>query len=72
MAKGLRVRGVVEGDSDPHDFIPRLAELVRRGELPLQKLVTRFVFDDFGAAWTAAKTGTAVKPVVVMPGGSPT
>ena len=23
MAKGLRVRGVVEGDSDPHVFIPR-------------------------------------------------
>lgn len=68
MAKGLRVRGVVEGDSDPQVFIPRLAELVRCGELPLEKVVTRFVLDDFGDAWTAAKTGAAVKPVVVMPG----
>jgi aryl-alcohol dehydrogenase len=67
MAKGLRVRGVVEGDSDPHVFIPRLAELSRRGELPLEKLVTRFAFDDFGAAWSAATTGTAIKPVVTMP-----
>ncbi|MCW2521583.1 MAG: alcohol dehydrogenase, partial [Mycobacterium sp.] len=67
MAKGLRVRGVVEGDSDPHVFIPRLAELSRRGELPLEKLVTRFTFDDFGAAWSAATTGTAIKPVVTMP-----
>jgi hypothetical protein len=31
-------------------------------------LVSRFALDDFGEAWTAAKTGQAVKPVVVMPG----
>ncbi|MEU0497644.1 zinc-binding dehydrogenase [Mycobacterium sp. NPDC006124] len=67
MARGLRVRGVVEGDSDPHAFIPRLAELTRRGELPLEKLVTRFAFDDFGAAWAAAVSGTAIKPVLTMP-----
>ena len=67
MAKGLRVRGVVEGDSDPHAFIPQLAELSRRGELPLEKLVTRFAFDDFADAWAAAKTGAAIKPVVTMP-----
>ena len=68
MAKGLRVRGVVEGDSDPHAFIPRLAELWHDGDLPLDELVTTFDFDSFGEAWTAAKAGTAVKPVVVMPG----
>jgi aryl-alcohol dehydrogenase len=68
MGKGLRVRGVVEGDSAPHLFIPRLAEFWRRGVLPLDKLVTRFAFDDFDVRWTAAKAGTAVKPVVVMPG----
>jgi aryl-alcohol dehydrogenase len=67
MAKGLRVRGVVEGDSTPHVFIPRLADLWRRGDLPLDKLVSRFALDDFDAAWTAAKAGHAVKPVVVMP-----
>ena len=67
MAKGLRVRGVVEGDSTPHVFIPRLAGLWRAGDLPLEKLVSRFALDDFGEAWTAAKTGQAVKPVVVMP-----
>jgi aryl-alcohol dehydrogenase len=33
----------------------------------LEKLVTRFAFDDFGAAWSAATTGTAIKPVVTMP-----
>jgi aryl-alcohol dehydrogenase len=67
MAKGLRLRGVVEGDSDPHTFIPRLAELSRRGELPVDELVTLFALEEFGDAWTAAKTGAAVKAVVVMP-----
>jgi aryl-alcohol dehydrogenase len=67
MGKGLRVRGVVEGDSAPHAFIPRLAEFWRSGVLPLDKLVTRFALDNFDAAWTAATAGTAVKPVLVMP-----
>ncbi len=66
MAKGLDVRGVVEGDSAPHAFIPRLADLWRSGELPLDKLVTRFDVDAFGDAWTAAKTGRVVKPVVMV------
>lgn len=65
MAKGLSVRGVVEGDSDPHVFIPQLAELHRDGELPLDKLVTRFGFDDFGRAWSAAKAAEVIKPVLV-------
>lgn len=66
MGRGLRVVGVVEGDSDPHVFIPRLAELYRRGDLPLEKLVTRYDFEAFDAAWTAATSGTAIKPVVTM------
>ncbi|MCF6389015.1 NAD(P)-dependent alcohol dehydrogenase [Mycobacterium sp. MBM] len=65
MAKGLTVRGVVEGDSDPQVFIPRLAQFHQRGELPLEALVSRYAFDDFGAAWAAAKAGTAIKPVLV-------
>ncbi|OBC08153.1 aryl-alcohol dehydrogenase [Mycobacterium sp. 852013-50091_SCH5140682] len=65
MGKGLAVRGVVEGDSEPQTFIPRLAELYRRGELPLDKLVTTYPFDDFDRAWAAAKAGDVVKPVLV-------
>jgi aryl-alcohol dehydrogenase len=67
MAKGLRVRGAVEGDSEPHRFIPRLVELWQRGDLPLEKLVTRYAFEDFDAAWTSARTGGAVKPVLTLP-----
>jgi aryl-alcohol dehydrogenase len=67
MGRGLRVRGVVEGDSDPHAFIPQLAQMWRRGDLPLEDLVTTFAFADFGDAWCSATTGGEVKPVLVMP-----
>ena len=65
MGKGLRVRGVVEGDSDPHTFIPRLAELVRSGDLPVDKLVTTFGLSAFDEAWAAAKAGRVIKPVLL-------
>ncbi|WP_396909888.1 NAD(P)-dependent alcohol dehydrogenase [Mycolicibacterium sp.] len=65
MGKGLTVRGVVEGDSEPHTFIPRLVDLHRRGELPLDKLVSRYPFDEFGRAWAAAKSADVVKPVLI-------
>ncbi|WKG05294.1 NAD(P)-dependent alcohol dehydrogenase [Mycolicibacterium sp. HK-90] len=65
MGKGLTVRGVVEGDSEPQTFIPRLVDLHRRGELPLDKLVSRYPFDEFDRAWTAAKSADVVKPVLI-------
>lgn len=65
MGRGLRVRGVVEGDSDPHAFIPRLAELCRRGELPVDRLVTTFELASFDVAWQAATQGRVVKPVLL-------
>ncbi|MEV0670537.1 NAD(P)-dependent alcohol dehydrogenase [Mycobacterium sp. NPDC050441] len=65
MGKGLTVRGVVEGDSEPHTFIPHLVDLHRRGELPLDKFVSRYPFGDFGRAWAAAKAADVVKPVLI-------
>jgi aryl-alcohol dehydrogenase len=65
MGRGLTVRGVVEGDSDRHTFIPALVDLWSRGDLPLDRLITTYPFDDFGHAWSAAKAGHVVKPVLV-------
>lgn len=66
MGKGLRIRGIVEGDSVPKTFIPELIDLYRRGDLPLEKIVSRYDFADFDTAWAAAKSGTAVKPVLTF------
>ena len=45
MSGGKTVRGVIEGDAAPQEFIPRLVELHRQGRLPLEKLIRRY---DFG------------------------
>lgn len=66
LANGLRVQGVIEGDSKPHTFIPRLAGHVLRGELPVDKLVQTYQFDRFPEAWSDAAAGRAVKPVLVV------
>lgn len=61
MARGLRVIGVIEGDSEPSEFLPELAAAAAAGRLPVDRLVTTFT--DFDEAWAAAREGTAVKPV---------
>jgi aryl-alcohol dehydrogenase len=50
LAKGVRVHGIVEGDSDPARFVPELIGLHRRGRFPVDRLVTTFGFEDIGAA----------------------
>ncbi|GAA1004761.1 NAD(P)-dependent alcohol dehydrogenase [Nocardiopsis tropica] len=67
MTRGVRVIGVIEGDSEPSEFLPELAQAVREGRLPVDRIVTPFA--DFDEAWSAAKEGTAVKPVWVPPAG---
>lgn len=66
MGKGLTVRGVVEGDSEPHTFIPQLVELVRGGDLPIERMITRYPFARFDQAWSDARSAAAVKPVLMM------
>ncbi|MYM63440.1 NAD(P)-dependent alcohol dehydrogenase [Pseudomaricurvus sp. HS19] len=65
--KGLTIRGTVEGDADPRQFIPRMLDWYRQGELPLEKLVSRYDFADIENAVAAMKAGDAIKPVLMMP-----
>jgi aryl-alcohol dehydrogenase len=46
--------------------VPRLAELHRAGRLPVDRLVTRFAFEDVAAAFAAARSGAAIKPVLTF------
>jgi len=66
MAAGLRVQGVVEGDSTPHTFIPHLAGLVADGRLPIDRIIETYPFSRFGDAWACAAAGTGLKPVLVV------
>jgi aryl-alcohol dehydrogenase len=60
-----RIVGIVEGASNPPVFLPRLAELVASGALPVGALVTTFPLADAERAAEAMKTGAAIKPVLL-------
>jgi len=66
LVVGRQVRGVVEGDSVRQLLIPRLLELWRRGQLPVDKLVTTFAGTEVNEAMRAMENGHVVKPVVVF------
>jgi len=66
MAGGIRIRGVIEGDATPAEFIPRLIELHRQGRLPIEKLITEYRFDEIETAATEAASGRTIKPVLTF------
>ncbi|ROO83020.1 aryl-alcohol dehydrogenase [Actinocorallia herbida] len=66
LMNGRGIRGSIEGDAIPQRFIPELIEHHRKGRLPLERLITTFAFADIDAAVTAAKTGKAIKPVLIF------
>jgi aryl-alcohol dehydrogenase len=66
LTGGRVVRGIVEGDSVPELFIPRLMKLWEQGRFPVERLVTTYDFDRINEAVEAAESGTVVKPVLLM------
>ena len=66
---GQTVRGIIEGDSDPDQFLPQLIDHWRAGRLPLEKLVRTFPFDQINAAIAAQHHGDCVKVVLTLPDG---
>jgi len=65
MTQGKVLRGSVEGDSDPHQMVPHLLDLARRGAFQVDRLVTSYPFAEIGAAVADTLAGTTVKPVLV-------
>jgi aryl-alcohol dehydrogenase len=66
LVVGRQVRGAVEGDSVPQDFIPRLLGLWRQGLFPVDALVTTFAGTEINEAMRAMHLGTVIKPVVML------
>jgi aryl-alcohol dehydrogenase len=66
LARGRCVRAVVEGQSVPEVFIPKLIGLWRAGRLPVERLVRAYDFDQINQAADDALAGKVVKPVLRM------
>jgi len=63
---GRSVRGIVEGDSVPDIFIPRLIELWRQGRFPVDRLMRNYDFDNLDEAAHDAEAGRVIKAVMRM------
>ena len=61
---GRTIRGVIQGDSRPREFIPQLVDLFMAGQFPLDRLVTRYNFVDINQAAADATSGMTIKPVL--------
>jgi aryl-alcohol dehydrogenase len=64
---GRTIRGIIEGDSMPDIFIPRLIELYKQGRFPFDKLLTFYDLDDINQAASDSSSGAVIKPVIRMP-----
>jgi aryl-alcohol dehydrogenase len=67
MQAGRIVRGVIQGDSRPDQFIPQLVDLFVAGRFPIDRLVTFYDFAAINQAAADAVNGTTIKPVLRMP-----
>ncbi|MEY2467377.1 MAG: aryl-alcohol dehydrogenase [Actinomycetota bacterium] len=66
MIGGRRIVGVMEGDSVPSEFIPRLAALNAEGRFPFDELITTFPIEQVNDAEAASANGSVIKPVLTF------
>jgi aryl-alcohol dehydrogenase len=62
MGGGRVARGIVEGDADPHVFIPKLVALHAEGRFPFDRLIRYYPFENINEAlfrWRAGADGEA-------------
>jgi aryl-alcohol dehydrogenase len=64
--QGLSIRGIVQGDSVPHTFIPQLIDLFLAGRLPFDRFLSRYDFSDINRAIVDQAAGKVIKPVFSM------
>lgn len=67
LQHGRQVRGVIQGDSVPKEFIPLLADHIAKGRFPIDKLITYYDLNDINRAADDSASGKAIKPVMRLP-----
>jgi aryl-alcohol dehydrogenase len=63
---GRTLSGVIEGDADPHQMIPKLLGLYREGRFPFDRLVKTYPLDQINEAIADSNSGKVIKPVIVF------
>lgn len=66
VMRGVGIKAILEGDSDPQVLIPQLIQLYLDGRFPFDKLIKTFPFEQINEAARASEDGSVIKPVVVF------
>jgi aryl-alcohol dehydrogenase len=66
LAGGKQLRGILGGDAHPGLFLPKLADYWRQGRVPFDRLLTFYPFAEIDRAFADARSGKAVKPVLLI------
>lgn len=66
MGDGKSLIGVLEGDSVPKDFIPKLIEYYHNGRFPIDKLIKVYPFEKIIEAIEESTSGHCIKAVLKM------
>ena len=62
---GRVVRGIIQGESHPPEFIPKLVDFLMQGRMPVDRMMTFYPLLDINQALESS-TGTTIKPVLRM------
>jgi aryl-alcohol dehydrogenase len=64
---GRVVRGVIQGESHPQEFIPKLVDFLMQGKMPVDRMMTFYPLSEINRAARESSQGTTIKPVLRMP-----
>jgi aryl-alcohol dehydrogenase len=64
---GRVVHGVIQGESQPTQFIPQVVDLLMQDRMPVDRMITFYDIADINRAAQDSARGAAIKPVLRMP-----
>jgi aryl-alcohol dehydrogenase len=64
MVGGRTFRGIILGDSDPQDFLPRMIAAIAADKFPIGKIITFYPFERINDAIADCEAGRTVKAVL--------
>lgn len=62
---GYTIKGIIEGDSDPDEFIPQMMEHYRQGRLPFDKMIKTYPLSQINEAIADQHAGKCIKVVLI-------
>jgi aryl-alcohol dehydrogenase len=66
LAGGRQMRGILGGDAHPGIFLPKILDYWRQGRFPFDRMLSFYPFAEIDRAFADARSGKAIKPVLLM------